>query len=514
MCKRLIYLVPFVLVLSLTLGLANAGPIKQVVGPDLVLIEAENFHNNISQGDHEWQLATDTEGFSGTGFMRAMPDSGANVQVDYVTFSPRLDFEVNFVKTGIHYVWVRYLKTSGGDDSCHIGLDGQEGSDAENISAPGSDNVWSWSNERRGDLGRAKLEVTSADVHTVNVWMREDGFRLDKIILTTDESYIPKDEKPPVEIIPAKVEPKPIAPKPVEPEPEKPKPFEPEPTEPEAIKPEPTKPEPIEPEPTEAEKIEIPPPVRPARDELGLKAASFEIGPEFYSFEYEEPGVMKEEGEFFGVTLGFTTHTLAASLPYKKGGFMFRGEARLAYGQVDYEGATWGGTPLIIEDIDDFALEGRLLFGGDFLAGNTLNTIYGGPAYRYLSDDLSEYAGGYLRESNYFYIPVGYEFDSTYKAGWSIGFNIEYDIFIWGVQRSHLSDVGLNDVDNDQDSGFGYRASIKIQKKSRRGAFIIEPFFRYWDIDESDVSYAGSGVYGVEPANDTTELGVHVIWKF
>ena len=483
-CKRLIYLVPFVLVLSLTLGMANAVPIKQVVDPDLVLIEAENFHNNISQGDHEWQLTTDPEGFSGTGFMRAMPDSGANVQRDYVTLSPRLDFEVNFVKTGTHYVWIRYLKTGGGDDSCHIGIDGQEDSGAENISASGSDNTWNWTNERRGDLGQAKLEVTSTGAHTVNVWMREDGFRLDKINLTTDGSYTPSDEVPSVEVIPAKVEPMPIIT------------------------------EPIEPEPTEPEPIEVPPPVQPERDQFGLKSTSFEIGPELYLFEYEEPGYMKEEGEFIGVVLGFTSRGWAGSLPDTRGGFMFRAEGRFAYGQVDYDGELSDGTPYTMDGIDDLAFEGRLLLGGDILGGNTVNTIYSGLGYRYLSDDSSEDTYGYLRQSNYFYLPVGYQFDSTYKAGWSIGFRLEYDVFLWGVQRSHLSDVGYNDVDNEQDSGYGYRASIKIQNKSRNGSFIIEPFFRYWDIDDSDLEYAGYGVYGREPANNTTELGVQIIFMF
>ena len=473
-CKRLIYLVPFVLVLSLTLGMANAVPIKQVVDPDLVLIEAENFHNNISQGDQH-----DDGYVQKDGFMRAMPDSGANVQRDYVTLSPRLDFEVNFVKTGTHYVWIRYLKTGGGDDSCHIGIDGQEDSGAENISASGSDNTWNWTNERRGDLGQAKLEVTSTGAHTVNVWMREDGFRLDKINLTTDGSYTPSDEVPSVEVIPAKVEPMPIIT------------------------------EPIEPEPTEPEPIEVPPPVQPERDQFGLKSTSFEIGPELYLFEYEEPGVMKEEGEFIGVVLGFTSRGWAGSLPDTRGGFMFRAEGRFAYGQVDYDGELSDGTPYTMDGIDDLAFEGRLLLGGDILGGNTVNTIYSGLGYRYLSDDSSEDTYGYLRQSNYFYLPVGYQFDSTYKAGWSIGFRLEYDVFLWGVQRTDLSNVGGPEVDNDQDSGYGYRASIKIQNKSRNGAFIIEPFFRYWDIDDSDVN---GGL--VEPANNTTELGVQIIFMF
>ncbi|MFC1603617.1 hypothetical protein ACFL5F_01195 [Planctomycetota bacterium] len=490
MCKRLINLVPFVFVLSLTLGLANAGPIKQVIVPDLVLIEAENFHDNVPQGGHEWQLTTDPKGFSGTGFMQVMPDTGANVQKNYVNLSPRLDFAVNFVKTGTHYVWIRYLKTGGGDDSCHIGIDGQEGSDAENISTSGSDNMWNWSNERRGDLGQAKLEVASTGVHTVNVWMREDGFRLDKITLTTDGSYVPADEVPSVGIIPAKVEPRPIITEPIEPEPVMPKPIEPEP-----------------------EPFDVPPPVRPDRDQFGLKSFSFEIGPELYLFEYEEPGYMKEEGEFIGVALGLTSRGWAGSLPDTRGGFMFRAEGRFAYGNVDYEGQTWDGAPVTATDIDDLAMEGRLLLGGDFLAGNTVNTIYAGGGYRYLNDDLSQYAGGYERRSNYFYVPIGYQFDSTYKAGWSFGFRLEYDFFIWGIQESDLSEVGLTDVQNDQESGRGYRASIKIQNKSRRGAFIIEPFFRYWDIDDSEMAYEPWGS-GLEPANETTEIGVQIIFMF
>jgi hypothetical protein len=269
-------------------------------------------------------------------------------------------------------------------------------------------------------------------------------------------------------------------------------------------------PEPEQPkaEPKKPKPIEVPPPVQPDREQFGLKSTSFEIGPELYLFEYEEPGLMKEEGEFIGVVLGLTSRGWVGSLPDTIGGFMFRAEGRFAYGQVDYEGQTWSGTPLTIENIDDFAFEGRLLLGGDILGGNTINTIYSGFGYRYLSDDLS-----YLRQSNYFYLPVGYQFDSTYKAGWSIGFRFEYDVFIKGIQRSRLSDVGYLDVDNEQDSGYGYRASIKIQNKSRSGSFIIEPFFRYWDIDESEHEFNPYGEFW-EPANETTEIGIQIIFMF
>ena len=162
-------------------------------------------------------------------------------------------------------------------------------------------------------------------------------------------------------------------------------------------------------------------------DKSGLQAMSFYIGPEIYSFEYKE-SKMSEKGPFAGVSLGFTSRSWARYVPFERSGFMFGAEGRFAYGNVDYDGQTWGGTPVTADGLDDLNLEGRVLLGADFLGGDTVNTMYSGLGYRYLSDDMSEFSGGYLRESNYFYVPVGYQFINTYKAGWSIGFRLEYDI--------------------------------------------------------------------------------------
>ena len=37
----------------------------------------------------------------------------------------------------------------------------------------------------------ATINVTSAGLHTINVWMREDGLVLDKLVLTTNASFTP-----------------------------------------------------------------------------------------------------------------------------------------------------------------------------------------------------------------------------------------------------------------------------------------------------------------------------------
>jgi len=41
-----------------------------------------------------------------------------------------------------------------------------------------------------GDI-RACIVVTNAGPHTINFWMREDGFYFDKFLLTTDTAFAP-----------------------------------------------------------------------------------------------------------------------------------------------------------------------------------------------------------------------------------------------------------------------------------------------------------------------------------
>jgi hypothetical protein len=109
-----------------------------------------------------------------------------------------LDYEVNFSRTGTHFVWVRGYSTSGEDDSVHVGINSIEtgGGDADRIQAGSGSSTWEWSIQRRESLGPAQIEVPIAGIHTISVWMREDGFRFDKLVLTTNPDYTPTDEGP------------------------------------------------------------------------------------------------------------------------------------------------------------------------------------------------------------------------------------------------------------------------------------------------------------------------------
>lgn len=245
--------------------------------------------------------------------------------------------------------------------------------------------------------------------------------------------------------------------------------------------------------------------------------SSVDLAAEFSHITYKEPGI-KEKGLMYGVSGAYTLHN---RLERDTQGLMIKADGNLGFGQVDYDGALSDGTPYEIDNINDLKLETRISGGYDFSIFNaTRLTPYFGIGYRYLMDDLSKDAAGYLRQSHYFYSPVGFETETSLNEGWSIGFCLEYDIFWMGRQYSDLSDVSssYNDVSNDQNGGYGVRGSVRLIKKGEKADFFFEPFIRYWNIDESDksnITLSGT-IIGtvVEPKNHSTEIGLKVGARF
>ena len=86
---------------------------------------------------------------------------------------------------------------------------------------------------------------------------------------------------------------------------------------------------------------------------------------------------------------------------------------------------------------------------------------------------------------------------------------------------SYLSQAvaGSNDPENEQDSGYGYRFSVEFKRELEElYALSIEPFFIYWDIDESDwallTQYGVPIGYVYEPENETKTYGIAVTLYF
>jgi len=152
-----------------------------------VTIEAEHFHSRTVQNGHEWSINT-ASGYAGDSAMEATPNSGVLQNTDYVANSPVLNYEIQFVTPGTHYVWIRGIGASGTDDSCHAGLDGQAFSSSDRISS--FNTGWTWSRATMDGVN-ATINIPAAGLHALNIWMREDGFVIDKILLTTDSSFVP-----------------------------------------------------------------------------------------------------------------------------------------------------------------------------------------------------------------------------------------------------------------------------------------------------------------------------------
>lgn len=167
--------------------------VQQDGAPDaLVVIEAEKNYFNLAQAGKGW-TNTSVSGASGGLALQALPNNGTNLNAGFAANSPRLDFLVNFLRTGTHYLWVRGQGPGSADRTVHAGLDGAVIATADRLSGFGSS--WAWS-QNTLDASPATVIVTNPGLHVVNLWMREDGFIVDKLLLTTNASYTPSGPGP------------------------------------------------------------------------------------------------------------------------------------------------------------------------------------------------------------------------------------------------------------------------------------------------------------------------------
>ena len=147
-----------------------------------VVIEAENY-SAVSPGTgnvsgNSWQTYSDGTASGGSG-VQAMPDQGGWTGLN--TNGPRLDYDITFNTTGTYYVYIRSAGSSSQSDSYHAGLNGVA---VTNSSGYGMDNngSWQWVDDANGGTP-VQVVVSSTGQHTFNVWMREDGVQIDKIVL-------------------------------------------------------------------------------------------------------------------------------------------------------------------------------------------------------------------------------------------------------------------------------------------------------------------------------------------
>ena len=261
----------------------------------------------------------------------------------------------------------------------------------------------------------------------------------------------------------------------------------------------------------------------------------FEIGPELFWYAYEEPGLMDMEGWLYGVDArlsfyhprvrqieqpGDTADDQPPMMRVRREQFIFVLHGRYAQGKTDYDGALLdeARTPYTISSIDATTYEVRLLAGyAPFMTDTAYTAFFLGFGYRYKDDDSSFDPAGYKRESTYRYLPVALRHYRQTAGGQHWAFSLEYAHLMSGEQISDLRPFDGPRLRKKQNDGFGLRAAAALSGATGRFDWTLEPFVRYWDIDDSELVFVrtpGGVAVFLEPENTTWEVGLSARFVF
>jgi len=177
-----------------SLSLPSLGQVAESTGT--VRLEAESFNSNtarvIGGVSYAWTELSDTPGFSGTGYIEALPasdTSATTVASNWQTTSPQVDYTVTFSNPGTYYVWIRGYAGDAASAGVHIGLNGTSPAHAR-VDLQ-QFNAWSWSNTAAESSIRVSIAVASAGTYTFNLWMRDSWVDIDRILLTRNPNFSP-----------------------------------------------------------------------------------------------------------------------------------------------------------------------------------------------------------------------------------------------------------------------------------------------------------------------------------
>jgi hypothetical protein len=185
----------------------------------------------------------------------------------------------------------------------------------------------------------------------------------------------------------------------------------------------------------------------------------------------------------------------------------------------------------------DWYLEGRFVFGKDFIGNAWAVAPYGGLGGRHLSNGINGLSG--YRTDDYLYLPFGATARTQIASERVLSFNVEYDYLIHGWQNTHNSALGggvvpatdtapeftiegFSDISFAQSNGWALRASANIPLTKH---WSVEPYYIRWSVGASPVntglaSFTVNGVNAVqqvgfyEPFNVTNEFGVKLGLRF
>jgi hypothetical protein len=124
--------------------------------------------------------------------MQGVPNDGSGWDPFIPSQSPELRYaSVHVPASGTYTIWVCGWGGTYGDDSLHMGYADAPQPTSDRISGF-HPNRWVWSNITMDLIGGVYQPATlsaSAGDRVFNVWMREDGLRIDRILLTRNSAF-------------------------------------------------------------------------------------------------------------------------------------------------------------------------------------------------------------------------------------------------------------------------------------------------------------------------------------
>jgi hypothetical protein len=170
-------------------------------------MEAESFAYQTKDEKRKWVMQQH-DSASGKKYMMILPDTRKTHDDSLINgenFSNKpgqmtlISYNINFSTTGRYYVWVRAMSTGSEDNSVHVGLDGSWPETGARMQWCEGKKKWWWESKQRtqkehcGVPYQIYLDVEKPGLHTIQFSMREDGFRMDKFLLTTNKMHIPEN---------------------------------------------------------------------------------------------------------------------------------------------------------------------------------------------------------------------------------------------------------------------------------------------------------------------------------
>lgn len=148
----------------------------------LLVLEAESGAAAPGVDGHTWVSQTVQAGYGGAGYYRALPDVGQQYEAGEADESARFSFPIYVENANDYTIWVRGMTSDAAGDSLHVGVNGQPVDTGTRLT--GFDREWSWSRLTMSDT-LATLPLSDSTSYTLDLWMREDGLRVDRVLLVT-----------------------------------------------------------------------------------------------------------------------------------------------------------------------------------------------------------------------------------------------------------------------------------------------------------------------------------------